>query len=303
MRLVSLLCCVCAGLLAVLANAAPAVPAAPFGTVTLLEGSGEFLRAASRYSLEEGVKLELGDVVELADKSLLQIEFGNGSILALGPKSRLLSFPPVAKKPANEFFLLQGTLKVLVPKSDTEGLRFITPYLSVSIADATALISTSAEQSAVFMERGEARAKEEVGAGSGANLTLIKSGEYYSRAANEKASVTARPPQAFIAGLPRAFRDALPALAAKFKDVDAAPKKTADFTYADVEAWLKSTPAVRKALVPRWRSKAKDPAFRSALAANIKDHPEWDRILYPEKYLPKPKPVELPKPIELPKPN
>jgi len=288
LRLVSLLCCMCAGLLAVLANAAP------FGTVTLLEGSGEFLRAASRYSLEEGVKLEPGDVVELADKSLAQIEFVNGSILALATKSRLLSFPPAAKKPANEFFLLQGTLKVLVPKSDTDGVRFTTPHMSVSIADATALISTAADQSAVFMERGEARAKEEGGAGT--DLTLVKNGEYYSRAVNQKATVTARPPQAFIAGLPRAFLDALPSLASKFKDVDAAPKKTTDFTYADVEAWLKSTPAVRKVLVPRWRSKARDPAFRSALAANIKDHPEWDRILYPEKYLPKPKPVELPRP-------
>jgi FecR protein len=295
LRLLSLLSCVCAGFLAVLANAAPAAPAAPFGTVTLLEGSGEFLRATSRYSLEEGVKLEPGDVIELADKSLLQIEFGSGAILALGPKSRLLSFPPAAKKPTNEFFVLQGTLKVVVPKSDTEGLRFITPHVSLSIVDATALISTSADQSAVFMERGEARAREEGGAGAGANLTLIKSGEYYSRAVNEKANVTARPPQGFIAGLPRAFLDALPSLGAKFKDSDAVPKKTTDFTYAEVEAWLKSTLAVRKVLVPRWRSKARDPAFRSALATNIKDHPEWDRILYPEKYIPKTRPVEPPR--------
>ena len=60
MRLLSLLCCVCAGFFAVLANAAPAAPAAPFGTVTLVEGSGEFLRATYRYTLEEGVKLEPG---------------------------------------------------------------------------------------------------------------------------------------------------------------------------------------------------------------------------------------------------
>jgi hypothetical protein len=289
LRSVSLLCCACACLLALLANAAP------FGTVTLLEGSGEFLRATSRYTLEEGVKLEPGDVVELADKGLLQIEFNNGSIMALGPKTRLLSLPPVPKKPTNEFFLLQGTLKVLVPKSDAEGLRFTTPYVSVSVVDATALISTSAEQSAVFMERGEARAKEEGGTGGG-DLTLIKNGEYYSRVPGQKATVTGRPPQAFIGGLPKAFLDALPSFAAKFKDVDVSAKKTNDFTYAEVEAWLKSTPAVRKVLVPRWRSKAKDPAFRSALAANIKDHPEWDRILYPEKYLPKPKPVEPLKP-------
>ena len=282
----------CVGFLALPANAAP------FGIVTRLEGSGEFLRATARYSLEEGVNLEPGDIVELGDKSLVQIEFINSSILALGPKTRLFSFPPAAKKPSNEFFLLQGALKVWVPKSDTEGLRFTTPHLSVSIADATALISTAADQSACVhgARRGACQGRRR-SSSRPANLTLIKSGEYYSRAANDKGSVAARPPQAFIAGLPRAFLDALPSFAAKFKDVDTVPKKTADFTYADVEAWLKSTPAVRKVLVPRWRAKAKDPAFRSALAANMKDHPNGIAFCTRKNIYPNPNRSSRPNPI------
>ena len=31
-------------------------------------------------------------------------------------------------------------------------------------------------------------------------------------------------------------------------------------------------------------AKAAEPAFRRALLADLKDHPEWDRILNPEKY-------------------
>jgi hypothetical protein len=290
LRCAFLLACVCAGLVAVLADAAP------FGTLTLLEGGGDLLRGTSRYTLAEGVRLEPGDIVEFPEKSLAQIEFTDGSLLALGPHSRLLSFPVSATKPAIEFFLLQGVVKVMVPKSEAAtGLRFTTPQMSLSVADATAVLRATADESAVFMERGETHVKDEGAQAAAIGLTLIRSGEYFARKTDQKGTVSPRPPQSFIAALPRTFLDALPSRLAKFKDVDVAPQKGPDFTYADVEAWLKSTPPVRKVLVPRWRPKARDRAFRSAVAANMKDHPEWDRILYPEKYLPKPKPIELPK--------
>ena len=47
---------------------------------------------------------------------------------------------------------------------------------------------------------------------------------------------------------------------------------------------------MRKLFVQRWRAKATEPAFRTALIANLNVHPEWDPVLYPEKYLPKPAP-------------
>ncbi|MFG5408014.1 hypothetical protein ABXN37_07630 [Piscinibacter sakaiensis] len=38
----------------------------------------------------------------------------------------------------------------------------------------------------------------------------------------------------------------------------------------------------------RWRPLARPGAFRDALVANMAAHPEWDRVLFPEKYLPRP---------------
>jgi hypothetical protein len=58
-------------------------------------------------------------------------------------------------------------------------------------------------------------------------------------------------------------------------------------SYADVEAWLKAPPDIRRPLVARFRPRASDPAFRAGLVANLKFHPEWDPILFPEKYKPK----------------
>jgi hypothetical protein len=48
---------------------------------------------------------------------------------------------------------------------------------------------------------------------------------------------------------------------------------------------------LRRPLVQRWRSKAREPAFRAALVANLAAHPEWDPVLFPEKYIKKPLPV------------
>jgi hypothetical protein len=40
-------------------------------------------------------------------------------------------------------------------------------------------------------------------------------------------------------------------------------------------------------MVSRFKTRASDPAFRSALVSNLRFHPEWDPVLYPEKYEPK----------------
>ena len=53
---------------------------------------------------------------------------------------------------------------------------------------------------------------------------------------------------------------------------------------------IDAEPALRPQFVPRWRTLAKAPEFRAGLVAGIAAHPEWDRLLFPEKYRPKPPP-------------
>jgi hypothetical protein len=103
--------------------------------------------------------------------------------------------------------------------------------------------------------------------------------------------VSNSPSKAFVADMPRDFRDSLPPLAAKFGDRPVQLTPAGDFGYADIERWLKAEPSVRRPLMSRWRPKVREPAFRSALIANLSAHPEWDPILFPEKYLPKNPPV------------
>jgi hypothetical protein len=117
---------------------------------------------------------------------------------------------------------------------------------------------------------------------------MLKSGQFYQRTGDAKPAVQPRPPRAFIDQVPKAFLDTLPTRAEQFKARAVQPKALGEPTYAEVEAWIDAEPALRRSYVARWTPLARNPAFRSGLVARMSAHPEWDRILFPEKYLPKP---------------
>jgi hypothetical protein len=98
--------------------------------------------------------------------------------------------------------------------------------------------------------------------------------------------VASRPSPAFIGALPRLFLDPLPSRMALYKERLAQPRRLDAVGYAQVETWLKAPLAIRRPLLARFQPRASDPAFRNALVANLRFHPEWDPILFPEKYQP-----------------
>ena len=88
-----------------------------------------------------------------------------------------------------------------------------------------------------------------------------------------------------IKGLPRSFTDTLPRRAAVFRDAQVAPQAPTAIAYEDVAPWINAERPLRPAFVQRWSAKARDARFRAALIADLRLHPEWDRVLYPEKYI------------------
>ncbi len=259
------------------------------GTVTLLEGNASLLRGPSRYTLAEGVRLEPGDILELGDKALSQIEFTDGTVIDLAPQSRflVLAYPgTTARVPGGgELFLLQGWMKVATSRQPRRIIgRYSSPLVELSPVDATAVMQVSDSEAWVFMESGEARVAQVSSSGKVGDPIRIKGSQFFSCKQEQRGAVAPRPSQAFLAALPRSFMDTLPSRLAKFKERNVAPKRAGDFTYAEVRDWVNSVPAVRRAMVSHWQSKLGDPAFRSAIAAGLKDHPEWDRLINPEKY-------------------
>lgn len=282
------------------------------GTVTILEGDALVYRGASRVLAAEGVRLEATDIVDTGAKTFMQIELPDASILQLGPRTRLmLNLAARGQKPERSVYVMDGWLKLVANKRDPRGgpgLDVRSSLLEVVAQPSTLVMKFTAAEVLAFAEAGEVKLLERQATGPAVAVSL-KSGDFYQRKAGAKGVVSATLKGALISEMPRAFRDTLPPRIERFKDKPPTPKAAPDFAYADVEPWLKSEAALRRQFVQRWREKAKEPAFRSALAANLNAHPEWDPILYPEKYVPKPRPPRevatptLPAPTPAPAPQ
>jgi len=271
--------------LAILACPLAAAAADAVVTVTLLEGPATLVRGVSRFTLAEGVRLQAGDIIEVSDKGLAQLEFADGVALALGPKTRALaSSLPRGKQAAADFYVTQGALKLAGVKAGAR-LRIVTPLFTLQPAEGIPVLVLDGAEGSLFVEGGEARL---VGPRAKGEAPLrVKSGEFYTVKAEQKAAVAPRPSAAFIGALPKAFLDPLPSRMARYQDRPVQPRRLDVVTYTEVETWLKAPLEIRRPMLARFQARAADPAFRTALVANLRFHPEWDPVLFPEKYLPK----------------
>lgn len=242
------------------------------------------VRGVTRYTLAEGVRLQPGDIVEVGDKGITQIEFPDGSALALGAGTRLLAVAlPRGKAPGSSFYAMQGAVKIAGAKRDARW-RLATPAFTLQPVDGVAVALVSGDEGSVFIESGETRLDGLPAKGTAPAVARLRGGEFFTLKSGQKGVLEPRPSAAFIGALPRAFLDALPSRMALYAERQVQPRRLELATYAEVEAWLKAPPDVRRPLVRRFQQRASDPAFRSALIANLRFHPEWEPVLYPENF-------------------
>jgi hypothetical protein len=136
-----------------------------------------------------------------------------------------------------------------------------------------------------FVESGEL---VPVAAGnSGGRGAPLRAGEFSELKADQTLAASGRPSGAFLAELPRAFADTLPPLIAKFAGVKLEPALERPINFATADMLLKMFPLERKQLLKRFSERLKDKEFRKSVEGKIASYPEWDRVLHPEKYLPK----------------
>lgn len=261
------------------------------GVVTIVEGEVFATRDSTRFALAEGVRVAADDIVETAPQAkLARIEFSDGLILDIGPNTRVLMTPRFpgerGGKRAAKLYVLQGWAKITVPKS-LAAASFASETFDLTGIARDVVLNVEPGASAVFAESGELTLIERSKGKAGAAVKL-KSGEFVTRAGEAKSVLAQRPGADFIQRVPRAFLDTLPARAALFATREQPPKRLAPVTYAEVQAWVDAEAALRPLFVARWKALAQTPDFRKGLVAGLRAHPEWDRTLFPEKYLPKP---------------
>jgi hypothetical protein len=256
------------------------------GTVTILDGEVMIVRGASRLRAVEGVRLAQGDIVETGDGSFTQIELVEQTVLEMGSKSKVMLGGTVRLKAERTLYALGGWFKLSNARKDgnVRAFEWRSPLIEIGLLPGVVTMQLKPNEVTLFAERGDLKVVERP---SGAAVG-VRQGQTYRRTAGVKGTLTSATPTTFVAEMPRPFRDSLPLRGDKFRDREVAPRPAPDFVYADVEAWLKSETPFRRQFIERWRSKARETEFRRALIANLPSHPEWDPVLFPEKYLPKP---------------
>ncbi len=265
-------------LLSVAAHAATDV-----GAVTLIEGSARLLRGATWFRIVAGVRVEDGDIIDVAERAQAQVEVAGTAVNLAGPGAMYLA--PAGAKPAPLMLTLaNGWFKVAaVPP----GLRLRTTSADVVVIEGVMVVRVAGPAVDFFIEAGSGKLIEGTATGADGSTRDMKRGENWNKTSSGSSTMAARPAKGFVDGMPRHFADPLPTLAAKFKTK---PELVADreITYAEAEPWLAGRD--RAAFERRFASRLRDPAFRRAAEANLARYPSWDRMLHPEKYAPKPVP-------------
>ena len=259
------------------------------GTLTLVEGSVELIRGATLYTATQGARLGDGDILSIDPKGQAQIEFQDGAILNLsqGARAMLTNIAPAARGQA-EIAVLSGWAKFTQKKSGKgTQYRYLTPRVEINAGEATAVLNAGDGSTDIYVESGALRFSEIGRKGVQRIARDAKGGEFITRRGEQPATLGSRLSAEFVKNMPRHFRDDLPVLLERFKNRRSEPKREHEVTYAEVEAWLKAGSAIRRNFVKRFEVRAKDPEFRRKLIENVREHPEWDKVLFPEKYAPK----------------
>ncbi|MFO1325946.1 MAG: hypothetical protein U1F56_01205 [Rubrivivax sp.] len=267
------------GLLAVaaLAQAAP--------RLTIVDGEASVLDGDRALLATEGQTLGAEAIVRTGGRTtLLRIEWPDGTAADLGPDTEAMVEPGgfgLRGGRAPALYLMRGWVKLsALGSATTPGL--LTPRVDVPPFKGVLVLMAGAGEQWLFAESGAASLLER-DAKAPAPLAL-RTGEVYAREGGAKGTVAPRPTPAQMQRVPRGFRDSLPLRLAAVKDRSVNPRSTAMPGYADLHDWLAGERALRRHFTKRFAAQAREPAFRAALAEHLGSHPEWEPVLFPERF-------------------
>jgi hypothetical protein len=261
------------------------------GVFTIVEGDLAVLRETRQFPAAEGMRLRAEDIVRSGTGGrLARLELDDGTLLDLGPDTELQLQPRgLGGERAATVYLLRGWLKVTTPPA---GTTLASPRMDVRKIAGSAVLRITPQATLMFVESGRAELNERA---DGRQAThALREGDAFALRAGAAGAVLRRPPADLVDGLPRGFVDPLPRRAAAWRDRSVEPGAGAAVDYAVAAPWLHAESALRPAFVQRFTPMTRDRRFRASLVAELRIHPEWDRVLFPEKYRPKPPPVVVP---------
>ena len=263
----------------------PLTAARAAALVTIVDGDAVLLDGSRSLVAAEGLKVADETLVRTGPKTtLLRVEWPDGSVADFGPDTQAMLNPSGfgqrgGRTPA--VYLLRGWLK-LSAMGTGPAAGLLAPRIDVQPFKGALVVMAVGDETWVFAEGGGAQLVER-DLKPASNLAL-KNGEVYLRTGTAKGAVSPRPSPAQMQRVPRGFRDSLPLRSAALKDKAVPAKAAAPASYADLRDWLLAETPLRKSFTRRFAERAKDPAFRAGLNENLARHPEWEPVLFPERF-------------------
>lgn len=263
--------------------------------LTILEGEASVIREAGKSAAPVGLALQAGDIIESSPGAdLVRVEFSDRSILDLGPATRVLLRPPLAANSAGGrpyAYVLSGWIKMTAPPGAASAQSpVIAPWVEAATAGSV-LIQVSPQGSLVFAETRESVVAPRGSARSASGNLSLTAGQFVSASAGAVLEVSPQPPAQWTQRVPMSLREKPPSRLDRFANANVALAESRDVSYADVQAWLSAEPALRNTMRPRWEARSLDSAFKDELVRNMRQHPEWERVLQPKKPVIKPAPT------------
>jgi hypothetical protein len=206
---------------------------------TIVDGDARVLRGVTWYQLQAGAAVENGDVVEAGEHAEVQLELPAGETLRInGPALAHAAaiVLPHARRPASEFTLLRGWFKAAVNEK-APPLLLTLPSASLRLADGVVVVHADTRLAQLFVESGHASAVATPSRGKPAARDMSE-GDYWERTDERAPLVDDHIPRAFVAAMPVALRDPLPALARRFDGPMPALAAGRTINAAEAEPWL-----------------------------------------------------------------
>jgi hypothetical protein len=226
--------------------------------LTIVDGDAALIRGSSRAAAPVGLALRAGDIVETGKAThLVRIEFVDRTILDLGPRTLVLLRPPLASRHAGQkpsAYVLSGWAKVTAPPSGEASV--LAPVLEVK-ASGSVVVNVLPQEAYAFAESGQglASARGDVPTDKAA---VALAGEQFVAASDNEVRLVSQAPTSWVRDVPVGLRDRLPRRFDQYANADVAPAEGRAVNAADIEPWLRSEPALRGALRPRWDALLRD---------------------------------------------
>jgi hypothetical protein len=261
--------------------------------VTIVDGEATLVEGERGVLAAEGLELAAETLVRTGPRStLVRLEWPDGTAADLGPDTHAMVEPggfAARGGRAPALYLLRGWVKLSAgAKASTPGL--LTPRVDVQPFKGALVVMAVGGEHWLFAESGDA-AFAERDAKPASNLSL-RNGEVYVRDGAAKGSVAPRPTPAQMQRVPRGFRDTLPLRLAALQGRKVEARPATAPTYADLREWLVAEKPLRRNFTRRFATQARNPAFRAGLVENLIQHPEWEPVLFPERFT---KPASAPR--------